>query len=78
MKAILYIVAIVVACGASFVSYSFSEKFVKLQNVRLVTRDKNKTVTADVAVTEKKLTDEKAVLAEVKRALAGGGVKASR
>ena len=63
MKAILYIVAIVVACGAIFFSYSFSTKFDARQKVRLETKEKNKTVTADVAVTNTKLTQETAVLA---------------
>ena len=63
MKAILYIVAIVVACGAVFFSLSFSKKFEDRQKVRISTINENKKVTADAAVTEKKLTDEKAVLA---------------
>lgn len=63
MKAILYIVAIVVACGAIFFSISLSKKFEERQKVRLATIADNKKVTAEAAVTEKKLADEKAVLA---------------
>lgn len=62
MKAILYIVTILVAGGAAFFTLSHSKKFEDLQNVRLKTIADNKAMTADAAVKEKELADEKAVL----------------
>ena len=64
MKAILYIVAILVACGAIFFSYTFSQKFTTLQKTRLDTIADNHTVTSHAEATEKNLKDEKAKLAE--------------
>ena len=69
MKAIVYIVAILVAGGAIFLTLSHKKKFADLQEVRLQTIAENKKTTADAAVKEKELADEKAALvaAETKR-----------
>jgi hypothetical protein len=67
MKAILYVVAILVAGGAAYFTLEHSRKFGELQKVRLETISKNKAVSADADVKEKELKDEKAVLASAKQ-----------
>ncbi len=63
MKPILYIVAIVAACGAAFLSFTHSQKFKALEADRIETiATKNQTnLDADVADTE--IKKEKALLA---------------
>jgi hypothetical protein len=63
MKAILYIVAILVAGGAAFFSLEHSKKFEALQKDRLSTIKTNKEVSANADVKEKELKDERGVLA---------------
>jgi hypothetical protein len=69
MKAILYVVAILVAGGAAYFTLEHSRKFGELQEVRLKTIADNKAVSANADVKEKELKDEKGVLAaaETKR-----------
>jgi len=62
MKAILYVLAILVAGGAAFFSFSQSGKFQELQKDRLSTIATNKSVTADADVADKNIKDEKALL----------------
>jgi septal ring factor EnvC (AmiA/AmiB activator) len=57
MKAILYIVAILAACGAAFFSFSHSNKFKALEAERIETIDKNKTATAKAEADEKEIKD---------------------
>lgn len=63
MKAILYVVAILVAGGAAYFTLEHSRKFGELQKDRLSTIKTNKEVSANADVKEKELKDEKAVLA---------------
>jgi len=63
MKAILYVVAILVAGGAAYFSLEHSRKFSDLQKDRLSTIKTNKDVSANADVKEKELKDEKGVLA---------------
>ena len=63
MKAILYVVAILVAGGAAYFTLEHSRKFGELQKVRLETIAKNKAVSANADVKEKELKDEREVLA---------------
>jgi len=63
MKAILYVVAILAAGGATFLTLKHSEKFEELQKVRLATIAENKTVTANAEAKETELKKERAVLA---------------
>jgi hypothetical protein len=69
MKAIFYVVAILVAGGAAYFTLEHSRKFGELQDVRLKTIADNKAVSANADVKEKELKDEKGVLAaaETKR-----------
>jgi hypothetical protein len=69
MKAILYVVAILVAGGAAYFTLEHSRKFGELQQDRLKTIATNKEVSANADVKEKELKDEKGVLAaaETKR-----------
>lgn len=62
MKAIVYVIAIVVACGAAFFSFSHSGKFEELQKDRLTTIASNKEVTAKAEAADKNIKDEKALL----------------
>ncbi len=62
MKAILYVLAIVVAGGAAFFSFSHSGKFEELQQERLSTIATNKSVIADAEVADKNIKDERALL----------------
>jgi hypothetical protein len=64
MKAILYVVAILVAGGAAYFTLEHTRKFTDLQKVRLETIQTNKNVSADADATEKDLKDEKATLAK--------------
>ena len=63
MKAILYVVAILVAGGAAYLTLEHSKKFEALQKVRLDTIAENKKVSADADVKENDLKKERAVLA---------------
>lgn len=63
MKAILYVVAILVAGGAAFFSFDHSKKFEVLQAGRIATIDSNKKVTADADVADTNIKKEKALLA---------------
>lgn len=64
MKAILYILAILVAGGGIVVTRMQSSKFEDLQKSRLKLIADTKAVTADASVKEKELTDEKKVIAD--------------
>ncbi len=57
MKVILYIVAILVACGAAFFSLSHSGKFKAVETERLSTIDANKTTVAKAEAAEKEIKD---------------------
>lgn len=63
MKAILYVVAILVACGAAFFSMQHSGKFQALEKDRVNTIAKNKETTDRADGTDKNIKDEKAKLA---------------
>lgn len=69
MKAILYVIAILVAGGAAYFTLEHSRKFGDLQKVRLETIKTNKEVSANADVKEKELKDAKAelVTSETKR-----------
>ncbi len=62
MKAILYVVALLVAGGASYFSLEHAKKFEKLQNIRLETIKTEIKRSADADVKEKELKDEGIVL----------------
>lgn len=66
MKAILYILAILVTCGAAYYSFDHSVKFKDQQKLRLDAIATNKVVTATAEGTEKELKDEQGVLKTVK------------
>ncbi len=78
MKAILYVVAILAACGAAFFSMSQSNKFKALEKDRTDTIAKNTEVDARTVAADKNIQDEKAVLAaaEEKRDLLTQSVSA--
>jgi hypothetical protein len=63
MKAILYVVAIVVACGAAFFSFSLSSKFAELEKDRIGTIDTNKQTTASAEAADSDIKKQRAVLA---------------
>jgi hypothetical protein len=62
MKAIIYVVAILVSGGAAYLSLDQSKKFETLEGARLETIDKNKKVTADSLVTNQKIKSERDLL----------------
>ncbi len=62
MKAILYLVALLVAGGASYFSLEHSKKFEELQKIRLETIKTEIKRSADADVKEKELKDERIVL----------------
>jgi predicted phage gp36 major capsid-like protein len=62
MKAILYILAILVTGGAAYYSYDHSVKFKDQQKLRLGAIEKNVNVSATADATEKDLKDEQGVL----------------
>lgn len=62
MKAIPYFLAIIVAGGAAFFSFSVSGKLEKLQKDRLSTISSNKETVAKAEAAEKNIKDEKALL----------------
>lgn len=66
MKAILYVVVILVAGGASFFSYDLSKKYTVLEAERVETIAKEKKATADSDVADQKIKAEKALLAASK------------
>ena len=63
MKAILYVVAIVVACGAAFFSMKHSGSFKTLESDRTETISKNKEATSKAEAADKNIKDERAKLA---------------
>ena len=63
MKAIVYVFAILAACGAAFFSFNLSNKFQDLEKERGVVLDSNKKVTAEADAADKEIKDQKAVLA---------------
>ena len=63
MKAILYVVAIVVACGAAFFSMTHSGKFEAIEKDRTETISKNKETITKAEAADKNIKDEKAKLA---------------
>ncbi len=62
MKAIPYFLAIIVAGGAAFFSFSVSGKFQELQKDRLTTISTNKEITAKAEAADKNIKDERALL----------------
>ncbi len=66
MKAILYVVAIVAACGAAFFSMKLSSKFGALEKERAAVIEKNTEVTAKADGADKNIKDEQAKLAASK------------
>lgn len=62
MKAILYVVAIVVACGAAFFSMKHSSRFAALEKDRAETIAKNTTTTAQADAADKEGKDLQAKL----------------
>lgn len=66
MKAILYILAIVVTCGAGYYSYDHSVKFKDQQKIRLDTIETNRVVTINAEATEAELAKERGVLKTVR------------
>lgn len=78
MKATLYVVALLAACGAAFFSMSHSNKFKALEKDRSDTISKSAEVDARTVAAEKNIKDEKAVLAsaEEKRDLLTQSVSA--
>ena len=63
MKAILYVVAIVVACGAAFFSMKHSGKFEALEKDRAAAISKNTTTTAQADAADKEIKDLNSKLA---------------
>lgn len=63
MKAILYIIAIVAACGAAFLSFNHSNKFKALEAKRVEVRESIKVTTADADGKDAEIKKEKALLA---------------
>lgn len=66
MKAISYVLAILLAGGAAYFSLEHWKKFEELQKVRIETREENKRISADADVKEKELKDERKALADAK------------
>lgn len=64
MKAILYAVFILIACGGAFFSYSFSNKFAALEQDRLETIEKNKQTTASAEASDAAIVKLKKTLEE--------------
>ena len=62
MKAIFYVVALLVISGGIYLTLEHSRKFEALQQDRLTTIKTNKDVSANADVKEKELKDERAVL----------------
>jgi uncharacterized protein YoxC len=63
MKPILYSVAILAACGAAYLSFSYSQKFKALEIDRIETIATKNQTDADIAVAGKNIGDEKKKLA---------------
>ena len=80
MKATLYVVAILAACGAAFFSVSQSNQYKALEKDRTDTISKSAEVDARTVAAEKNIKDEKAVLAsaEEKRDLLSQSVSAQK
>lgn len=66
MKTILYIVAIVTACGAAVFSFIHSGKFTTLEKSRVEAIANNKKVTADSVAADKNIKEAKEQLAAAK------------
>ena len=62
MKATVYVLAILAACGAAFYSSTLSNKFQALEKERVDLLDANKKVTAEADAADKEIKDQKAVL----------------
>lgn len=62
MKAIFYVVALLVIGGAAYFTLEHTRKFQALQSVRFETIDTNVRVSANADATEKELRDEQGVL----------------
>lgn len=62
MKAIIYVVAILVSGGAAFFSFDHSKKYQALEVVRLETIEKEKKATADSLVANQKIKAERDLL----------------
>ena len=71
MKAILYVVAILIVCGAAFFSYSLSQKFAAVEQTRVDTIAENTEVIAKADAADTEIKKERALLAasEEKRGL---------
>lgn len=67
MKAILYVVALLVALGAGYFTLEHSRKFGELEDVRLKTIADNKAVSANADVKENELKKEKEALVGVEQ-----------
>jgi len=67
MKAIFYVLALLVAGGACYYSIDDARLFEELQTIRLKTIKTNKAVSANADVKEKELKDERTVLAASKQ-----------
>jgi hypothetical protein len=63
MKAILYVVSVLAACGAAFFSFSLSSKFQAIQSDRLETIATNKKITAAADAADIEIKREKDLLA---------------
>ena len=61
MKAILYVVAILAACGAAYFSYDHHSKFQAMEQDRLTSISTNREVTAQAEADETKIKDLKEV-----------------
>lgn len=66
MKPILYSVAILAACGAAYLSFSYSQKFKALEIDRIETIATKNQTDADIAVAGKNIGDEKKKLTDSK------------
>ncbi len=66
MKTILYVVVLLITCGAGYYSYDLSQKFEALEKVRVVTIATNKQVTANADANDTKIKKERELLAQSK------------
>ena len=67
MKAIIHAVAIVVLLGAAYFTLEHRRKFSELEQFRLETISKNKSISANADATEKELDDAKKTLASTEQ-----------
>ncbi|MGD7654414.1 MAG: hypothetical protein ACQCXQ_14440 [Verrucomicrobiales bacterium] len=68
MKAILYVVSLLVIAGAAYYTLELNRKFDQVQQIRLETIEKNQTVSANADAKEKELKDEQKALAAAEKA----------